>query len=301
MRNVVGYRISIFTVRKIVFFLLLFSPIYLGAPFAFANEEVADSRNPEDPTIQREELGVNPITAPSIQALLVKLESFGPLPDGFLSTNPRQVSFPNRFQTALHFGSLVADGLLLTIAEKEEDLESLSQALIRKAKSLDVSDRLTQRGKSLLELSNRHDWLGVRQELIRTQGDVEQSMMDLKDDVLADVVSMGGWFRGFQFACTVTDLNYVPQRARMLADTEVMDYYLNRLENLSPRLRKTALVQDMTTALKHIREIASQAPDQTPTHEGVHRLKILADRLFADIIAATNARGDLSSTPSPSP
>jgi len=286
-----SHRISIFRELFLVFCLVLFFfPMTLTSSWATATTHTSHAEND---LIQREELGVNPITAPSIQQLLAKLEAFGPIPEGFIAKNPRHVSFSNRFQTALHLGSLVADGLLLTIAERENDLFDLSRALIRDAKSLNVADRLKQRGRSLLDLSSKGDWLGMRRELIGTQEDVEQSLMDLRDDVLADVISMGGWIRGFQFACTVTDDNYVSQRSKMLVDLEIMDYYIDRLENLSPPLRKTGLVQDMTETLKSAREIASRAPDQGPSHDDVHRLKLLADHLFADTIASTDSQGNL--------
>ncbi len=284
-------KISILRELFLVFcFALFLLPITL--PSSLATEKKNTSHDRDD-LIQREELGVNPITAPSIQQLLAKLEAFAPIPEGFIATNPKQVSFSNRFQAALHLGSLVADGLLLTIAERENDLLDLSRSLIRDAKSLNVADRLKQRGKSLLDLSAKGDWLGMRRELIGTQEDVEQSLMDLRDDVLADVISMGGWLRGFQFACTVTDDNYVSQRAQILVDLEIMDYYIDRLENLSPQLRKTGLVRDMTETLKNVREIASQAPEHGPSHEDVHRLKLLADHLFADIITPTDSQGNL--------
>lgn len=292
-RNILVARAMRSSLSFCVLLLFLFIPHF--SLFAIEESLGQTPLRENDDLIRREELGVNPITAPSIQELLVRLESFGPIPDGFLSSNPRRAVFPNRFQTALHFGSLVADGLLLTIAEREEDLLDLSRALVQNAKSLSVSDRLAERGKSLLDLSSRGDWLGMRRELIQTQVDVEESMMDLKDDVLADIISLGGWLRGFQFACTVTDSNYVSQRARMLVDGEVMDYYIDRLENLPPQLRRTELVQDMTNTLKQVRDIISEAPDQGPSPEDVHRLKLLADHLFADTIAPTNSKGEFRS------
>ena len=66
----------------------------------------------------REELGINPVTSPSIATLLNDLEAFRPAPLKLLDATSRETSFNNRLQTALHFGSLVADGFILTIAER---------------------------------------------------------------------------------------------------------------------------------------------------------------------------------------
>src|SRR5690606_1649114 len=57
----------------------------------------------------RDELGVNDITAPSIANLLKDFSTFRPIPFDIIAANPREATYSNRLQTALHFGSLVAD------------------------------------------------------------------------------------------------------------------------------------------------------------------------------------------------
>jgi predicted short-subunit dehydrogenase-like oxidoreductase (DUF2520 family) len=44
-----------------------------------------------------------------------------------------------------------------------------------------VADRVTRHSASLTELARRGDWSAVRKELIATQADVEQAMVELHD------------------------------------------------------------------------------------------------------------------------
>lgn len=245
----------------------------------------------------REELGVNPITAPAIRNLLNDLDQYRPIPMEIIAMNRRDLTFPNRLQTALHFGSMVADGFMLTLAERPPDIEDIGRALIRQAHNLGVGDRLTRRSKSLLEKSSRGDWIGMREELIATQGDVEDAMMDLRDEEIAHLVSLGGWLRGFQLAANATAENYFPNRAEGLVNDEVMEYFLERLSTLHPRMRSTELVTSLTTKLGSIREIGREAAGRAPTREEVIQMRDLANELFLVTVSPVNEEGRISGPP----
>lgn len=226
----------------------------------------------------REELGVNPITSPSIAGLLNDLEQFRPVPIEVIEESDRTVSFTNRMQTALHFGSLVADGFMFTIAEQSAGVEAVGRELIRQSRALGVGDRLTKRSKSLLESSAKGDWIGMREELVRTQEDVETSMMELRDEEMAHMVSLGGWLRGFQLGAASTVAEYTPGKAKLLGRVEVMDYFLDRLDTLHPRLKKTEMVTDLTGTIREIRLVAVEAAGEPPDQSQVSRMRDLADK-----------------------
>jgi hypothetical protein len=245
----------------------------------------------------REELGVNPITAPAIRNLLHDLDQYRPIPLDIIAMNRRDLTFPNRLQTALHFGSMVADGFMLTLAERPQDIEDIGRALIRQANNLGVGDRLTRRSKSLLEKSSRGDWIGMREELIATQGDVEDAMMELRDEEIAHLVSLGGWMRGFQLAANATAENYFPTRAEGLVNDEVMEYFLERLSTLHPRMRSTELVTTLTNKLGAIREIGREANGRAPTREEVIQMRDLANELFLVTVSPVNEEGKISGPP----
>ena len=238
----------------------------------------------------REELGVNPVTSPSIASLLKDLEAFRPVPMKTIEAGNREASFSNRLQTALHFGSLVADGFMLTIAERPQDVQDIGRELIRQSRALGVGERLAKRSKSLFELSDKGDWVGMRGELVKTQADVEESMMELHDEEMAHMVSLGGWLRGFQLVAVSTDDRYTPAKAEILGKVDVMEYFLDRLDTLNPRLKSTEMVTEFTDRIKKIRLVAIETQGATPTPEQVAKMRKLADE--AEQIATSKVDGD---------
>jgi len=95
---------------------------------------------------EREELGVNPYTAPSIARIFQQL----------------------------------ADGFLVVEAERRNAVDDLGRVLMREARGLGVADRVMRHSASLTELGRRGDWLAVGKELIATQADVEQATIELR-------------------------------------------------------------------------------------------------------------------------
>jgi hypothetical protein len=240
----------------------------------------------------REELGVNPITAPSIQDILKQLELFRPVPVDLIESAKRDATFNNRLQTAMHFGSLVADGFMLTLAERPKDVQDVGKALIRQARALGVGERLTKRSKSLLEFSDKGDWIGMRQELVRTQQDVETSMLELRDEEMAHMISLGGWLRGFQLAAASTASSYTPNKARILGNAEILDYFLDRLSTLHPRLKKTEFVKTLTERLKGIRNLIAENQGAVLSPEQVAKVRNLANEAEAAAVAKVDEEGN---------
>jgi len=238
----------------------------------------------------REELGVNPVTSPSIASLLKDLEAFRPVPIKTIESANHEASFSNRLQTALHFGALVADGFMLTVAERPQDVQDIGRELIRQSRALGVGERLAKRSKSLFELSDKGDWVGMRGELVKTQEDVEESMMELHDEEMAHMVSLGGWLRGFQLGAVSTDDRYLPAKAEILGRVDVMEYFLDRLDTLNPRLKATEMVTEFTDRIKKIRLLAIETQGAIPTPEQVAKMRKLADE--AEQIATAKVDGD---------
>lgn len=238
----------------------------------------------------REELGVNPVTSPSIAGLLQDLEVFRPVPIQLIQETDHTLSFNNRLQTALHFGSMVADGFMLTIAERPQDVQLIGRELIRQSRALGVGGKLTSRSKSLFEFSDKGDWLGMREELIRTQEDVELSMMELHDEEMAHMVSLGGWLRGFQLGGSSSVERYTIAKADILARISVMDYFLDRLGTLNPNLKSTEMVAALIKTITEIRRVIIEAQGATPTPEQVEKMSKLANE--AEAIATAKVDGD---------
>ena len=244
----------------------------------------------------RLELGVNEITAPSIAAVLRDLGTFQPVPMSTIAQNDREAVYANRMQTAIHFGSLVADGFMLTIAERPTDIQDVGKALIRQSRALGVSDRLTKRSKSLFELSEKGDWIGMREELARTQSDVEKSMLDLRDEEMAHMISLGGWLRGFQLAAKSCATSYSADRSRILARAEIIDYFLDRLDTLHPRLKKTDYATNLTSSLRELKTLTLEANEGSLTQEQTLLASDIADRAVGIALGPVDAEGRILKT-----
>jgi len=244
----------------------------------------------------REELGVNETTTPPIQKLLMDLDSFQPISMKLVESNDLNAVFPNRFQTALHFGSIVADGFVIVINQRSQGIPDLGRALLRQARALGVGDSMTRRAASLIDLGQKGDWTKLREELIKTQGDVEQAMMNLHDEEMAHLISFGGWLRGFQLAVNSTADNYTPQRADGLKRLDVMSYFIDRLDTLNPRIKRTPLVALLTSKLKTIYSITSKAENRPPSQSEVKDMQKLVNEMETAAMSKADDKDDALDT-----
>jgi hypothetical protein len=266
------------------------------AASSFGQEEVDKELEEASEDHMREELGVNEITAPSIAQILKDFSSFIPVPLDIIAANPRDAVYDNRLQTSLHVGALVADGFMLTIAERAQDIHDIGRALMRQSRALGVGDRLTKRSKSLFEYSEKGDWRGMREELIRTQADVEKSMLDLHDEEMSHMISLGGWLRGFQLAANSCAQSYTPDKALILGRVEIMDYYIDRLDTLHPRLKKTEFVSTITSRIKNLRELAAGTSGRAPSEAEVNKMRDLANSIESVALGPVDTDGKIHSS-----
>lgn len=241
----------------------------------------------------RDELGVNDVTTPRIATLLKEFGTFQPIPLDLIAATPLDATYDNRLQTALFFGSLVADGFMLTVAERPQDIQNIGRSLIKQSRALGAGDRLTSRSKSLFELSDKGDWQGMREELVRTQEDVEKSMLDLHDEEMAHMISLGGWLRGFQLAAHSTAQRYTTDKAAILGRPGIMDYYLDRLETLNPRLKKTEFVTVLIARIKELRALATHAETGVLTEEMVKKMSQLANEAESIALGRVDSDGKI--------
>ncbi|MFN2540557.1 MAG: hypothetical protein ABR514_00105, partial [Chthoniobacterales bacterium] len=188
--------------------------------FAFAGELSAQDQPLGDETHEREELGVNPYTAPSIAQIFAQLDQLKPLPFEQLRRPLPEKLGGNREEKALIFGQLIADGFLIVEAERKNLVEDLGRVLLRQARALGVAERVTRHSASLSERGQEGDWAAVRQELIATQADVEEAMTELRDQEMAHLISLGGWLRGLEISSGAITASFSPARAKVLAEPE---------------------------------------------------------------------------------
>jgi len=249
--------------------------VLLAANAAGADEKKR-TEPPPDLSHMREELGVNQFTAPSIALLLEELAAINPLKTEPLPKELSSATPQDRTRLALVAGQVIGEGMLAVHAQKHGRVESSGRLLLKLARGLGLSDRLSKHGKVIIEMAARGRWSDLRVELIKTQAEVEAGMMALKDEEIAHLVSLGGWLRGLEITAQVVADSYTPERARCLRQPDLYEYFLQRLSTLSPRLKSEAAIQAITTSLTQISQVTSK-PAATPlTLDEVRSIRDLA-------------------------
>jgi hypothetical protein len=234
---------------------------------------------------QREELGVNPYTAPSVADIFQQLDDLKPLPFEQLKREFPQAMHSGREQMGMVFGGLVADGFLIVECQKKNLVDDLGRVLLRHARSLGVGDRVMRHSASLTDLGRHGDWAAVRRELIATQDDVEHAMTALRDQKMAHLISLGGWLRGLEITSSAVESKYTPERAAVLWQRDLINYFAEEMKTLPPPLAHTPLFEKLCSGVGAIRTLLNHAPPDKMSLSEVKALHAQARELNLAIVA----------------
>jgi hypothetical protein len=224
----------------------------------------------------REELGVNGFTAPSIELVLHELDTLKPFPFDKVWRDLPESTPQDRPRLALATGAVIADGFLAVASEKQSRIEPVGRALLRLAKGLGVADHVTKHSRSILEKAARSQWSAVKQELVRTQAEVESALMGLKDEEVAHLIALGGWLRALEITSTAVEDDYSVEKARTLIQPELLDYFVDRVSTLNPTFKKTKLAQTIEKNLTEVKTITTKPVDTPITKDEVKHIRDLA-------------------------
>jgi len=241
-----------------------------------AHAQAAPKPSADDIQHMREELGVNDFTAPSIEVILQELDALKPIPFDKVWRDFPENSPQDRARLALSTGVIIADGFLAVASEKQSRIEPVGRALLRLARGLGVGDRVSKHSHSIMEKAAKQQWGEIKQELVRTQADVEAAMMGLKDEEMAHLVALGGWLRGLEMTSGVVLDDYSADRARRLIQPELLDYFLNRLSTVNPNLKKTKVIGLIQKDLTEVKGIVTKPADTPIEKDEVKRIRELA-------------------------
>ncbi len=241
----------------------------------------------DDPVV-REELGVNEFTAPSISKIMADLEALKPsLPAGALDKTRLSPLPDNRFQLALGFGALLADGFLMVQAEQADGFTDVGRALLARASALGVDRELLRRSKALSELAEKRRWPALRKELGAAQREVENGLVRLRDEVIAHFIALGGWLRGLEAAAAAVEADYTPERAARLIRPDLLEYFITRLDETGlGGARGTALLRRVSGDLKSLHVLMRSGL----TKEDLPRVREIVGELNAAVVSAKGGR-----------
>ena len=244
-----------------------FLPLFLVSLMAFGSVNADDlPKIPEEllgDEHVREEFGVNDFTTPSIRKVFEHLEVLGKMPFDEVRRDISKKTPADRSLVALGLGILIADGFLIIHSEKLDELEEVGRALSKYAETLGAGRRVKVHTGKILELSLLQDWDKLKEELAKTQADVEAEMVLLRDVDIAHMIALGGWLRAFEIAIKATAKDYSEEKAKQLvAGSEVVGYFLMSLETLHPKMQEEAYVQELHKGLSSLRS-ALELPEGT--------------------------------------
>lgn len=229
----------------------------------------------------REEFGVNKFTAPSIRKIFEDLDALGDLPYDTLKRPIPSTTPSDRTRLALELGGLIADGFLVVEAEKLLDLEAVGRALWKRAKILGAGTRLSSHTKSLLENSALGDWKQLKEELAKTQKDVEAEMVLLRDVDAAHLISLGGWLRAFEIGCVTSLDPFDEKKARILGRVDIAEYFLMSLQTLEPKIQETEHIQELTAGVERLKDMLDVPESKAFTQSEVEEMNALIGELIA--------------------
>jgi hypothetical protein len=163
-----------------------------------------------------------------------------------------------RAQIALLLGCVVAEGFVAVEAADKERVKRIGRDVLELARAIGVEATVLSRTNSIVTKADSGDWPGVRTELDGALTDVKNAMIELKDDPLAHLVSLGGWLRGTEVLTAVVQKSYSPDGADLLNQPDLLRYFQTRLADMPQRLRNNPLVTRIEKGLQEISPLINQ-------------------------------------------
>jgi hypothetical protein len=189
-----------------------------------------------------------------------------------------------RAQVALLLGTVIAEGFIAVEAQESEEVKQIGRSVLNLAGAIGVRKSVTARSNAIIEAADKRDWPKVRAELDGALQDVKAAMIELRDEQLAQLVSLGGWLRGTEALTVVVRKNYSKDGAELLHQPALIDFFTKRLADMDPRLRNHELVARIQQRLLEIKPLIS-APEGigSETVTKVHEIT-------AELVKAITAR-----------
>ena len=120
----------------------------------------------------------------------------------------------------------------------------------------------------------------MRQELTATQTDVEEAMVELRDQKMAHLISLGGWLRGLEISASTVMAEFSPARAKVLSQPDFLNYCNEGAKNLAARTESGAAFHEDPARIGAIRSRLMTNPsgltaaDVRMVHDEAHALNI---------------------------
>ena len=186
-------------------------------------------------------------------------------------------------QTALLLGTVIAEGFIAVEAMNTGEVKEIGKNVLNLAKALGVGKEVTKRTNSIISLANTADWPGVRKELDGALFDVKAAMIKLDSESLSQLVSLGGWLRGTEALTAVVRTDYSKDRAELLHQPVLLDYFEKRIANMKPKFKSNAAVSKVQKGLIDIRPLMGLSDGAEISEKTVKEIHAIAEDLVKTI------------------
>lgn len=197
-------------------------------------------------------------------------------------TKAERPAFTERSDIALLLGSTVADGFIAVQAEDKKAVEDVGREVLNLATALGVRDDVIKHCLAIEDAAKSAKWDIVRTELDATQATVKNRMESLRDDAIADCVSVGGWLRGTEVITSVISQSFSKDRAELLYQPDLADYFNDALEDMLTKAKNPARLKSIADGLASLREIM-QTGDENLTEKAVREMHGISAALVKSI------------------
>jgi Rieske Fe-S protein len=168
----------------------------------------------------------------------------------FVRTN-KGANFTERPRIALLLGTVIADGFIAVEAQDVPAVKEIGQRVQALARAIGVERSITQHAKAITEWADKKKWDSVRQELDRTQSNVQQAMNEVHDEKLSQLVSLGGWLRGTEVLTAVVNKNFTADGAELLHQPDLLVHFQTQLNGMPEY--NSSIVREVQTALGQVK------------------------------------------------
>lgn len=185
-----------------------------------------------------------------------------------------QTSAPgDRAQTALLLGTVIAEGFVAVEAQESEEVKKIGRAVLKLSAAIGVQKSVIGRSNAIIEAAGEKDWNKVRGELDGALREVKDSMIELHDEQLAQLVSLGGWLRGTEALTQIVSKSYTKDGAELLHQPSLYEYFSRCVTAMSAKFANSPAFEKVKGRLPEIGPLINTHGDISPKAvEQVHAI-----------------------------
>lgn len=158
----------------------------------------------------------------------------------------------NRGEIALLFGLVIANGFVAVEAEHEDEVIKIGRDVLRLANALGVKSAVVMHTQSIIEGAQAREWMSVRRELDLAQEGVRDAMKELRDDDIAELVSIGGWLGGTEVLAAVLRKSYTEEGSDLLHQPELVAQISARFNRIPDTIRNSPIMEEIARSFDRL-------------------------------------------------